>query len=43
MVVGWHRGRRGTPVEAGGCVDYNGMGNGDADYGLGLRMVPVPD
>ena len=43
MVVGWHRGSRGTPVEAGGCVDHDGMGNGDADHGLVLSMVLMRD
>jgi hypothetical protein len=26
VVVGWLRGSRGTPVEAGGCMDHHGMG-----------------
>jgi hypothetical protein len=43
VVVGWHGGSRGTPVEAGGCVDTTGWGNGDADHRLVLRTVAIRD
>ena len=39
MAVGWLRGSRGTPVEAGGCMVTRGWGNGDANHGLVLVAV----